>query len=406
MRRPVVFGLLWAGLAVTRSLGRAGIPVTGLTWDEHDFGLRSRYLAERLLVPRRDEAVLDALRGLSGSEPQTPSAPGSRPILIPERDENVELVLRRWDEVRAIADVPLPDDAGIVHALRRKERLPEQAARANVPIPATRAPESEDDVREIDLRPPFLVKPVEGQDFAFTFGEKLFVARDLDELLVAWRRARDAGFETVVQELVPKADEKIYSLLTYIGRDGEPLASVVGRKVRQGPLRFGTSAIFEVAYEQQVLDDGVRLLLSSGYRGFAQVEFAHDARDGDFKLLEVNTRLPMWAGIAMRPHFDMARIAYADLAGESVEPIGVLREPATWIYAAKDVWVSLQMARRRELALRDFLAQYARRAKVRSVLAADDPAPALASLGYLKSRVSAKEGEDGALPRTPRASSR
>ena len=155
-----------------------------------------------------------------------------------------------------------------------------------------------------------------------------------------------------------------------------------------------------------MLDDGVRLLLSSGYRGFAQVEFAHDARDGDFKLLEVNTRLPMWAGIAMRPHFDMARIAYADLAGESVEPIGVLREPATWIYAAKDVWVSLQMARRRELALRDFFAQYARRPKVRSVLAADDPAPALASLGYLKSRVRAKEGEDGALPRTPRASSR
>jgi hypothetical protein len=45
------------------------------------------------------------------------------------------------------------------------------------------------------------------------------------------------------------------------------------------------------------------------------------------------------------------------------------------------------MARRRELHPREFLRHYVRGKKVRAVFAADDPRPALASLGYLRSRV-------------------
>jgi predicted ATP-grasp superfamily ATP-dependent carboligase len=190
----------------------------------------------------------------------------------------------------------------------------------------------------------------------------------------------------VIQELVPDAEAKIFSLFTYIGCAGTPLASVVGRKVRQGPIRFGTSAVFEVRHDERVLELGLRLLRSSSYRGFAQVEFAHDARDDTFRLLEVNTRLPMWAGIAIRPEFDIARLAYDDLCGRPVEPLGTLTEPVSWVYFAKDAWVSLQLARRRELRLGELVSPYARRKKSRSVLALDDLRPALASVGYLRSK--------------------
>ena len=64
-----------------------------------------------------------------------------------------------------------------------------------------------------------------------------------------------------------------------------------------------------------------------------------------------------------------------------------MTEELTWIYLAKDVWVSAQMARRRELPAREFLRHYLNRKKVRATFAADDPAPAVASLGYLRSRV-------------------
>ncbi|HEX6490369.1 MAG TPA: hypothetical protein VF002_03215, partial [Gaiellaceae bacterium] len=179
----------------------------------------------------------------------------------------------------------------------------------------------------------------------------------------------------------------VFSLLTYIGRNGEPLANVTGRKVRQGPLRFGTSAVFESRREPEVEEQGLQLLRHVGYKGFAHVELVRDRRDGALKLVEVNTRLPIWAGIAMRREFDLARIAYDDLCGEPAAPARSLDGDTAWIYLAKDVWVSAQMARRRELGPRAFLSQYLRRPKVRAVFAADDPLPALASIGYLRSRL-------------------
>jgi len=101
----------------------------------------------------------------------------------------------------------------------------------------------------------------------------------------------------------------------------------------------------------------------------------------------VNTRPPIWAGIAMGPELGIARIAYDDLTGAEPLPERTLPDGITWLYLAKDVWVSAQMARRRELHPREFLRHYVGGKKVRAVFAADDPRPALASLGYLRSRV-------------------
>ena len=375
MRPAVVFGQLHAGLALDRALGRDGVTVHGLALDEHEFGLRSRYLASKRVV-HSDEEVLAALRALP-----------ERPVLFPERDENVAFVLRNWAGVHELADVPLPADPDIVLRLRRKERLPAEAAAAGVSAPGTVLARDEDAVRSADLQPPLLVKPAEGQEFALAFGEKAVVAPDVDAAVTAWRRAHEHGFDTIVQELIPDSHDFVYSLLTYIGREGEPLASVTGRKVRQGPLRFGTSAVFEARREPEVEEQGLKLLRHVGYKGFAHVELVRDPRDGELKLVEVNTRLPVWGGIAMGREFNLARIAYDDLAGRPARANGTPPDGVSWIYMAKDVWVSAQMARRRELRPREFLSHYLRRNKVRAVFAADDPLPALASLGYLRSRI-------------------
>ena len=87
----------------------------------------------------RDELLLAALR-----EAAAPDAP----VLFPERDESVDVVLRHWDEVRELADLPLPDDAEVVHRLRRKDLLREEASSAGVPMPATITP----DRRGVDPR--------------------------------------------------------------------------------------------------------------------------------------------------------------------------------------------------------------------------------------------------------------
>jgi D-aspartate ligase len=137
-----------------------------------------------------------------------------------------------------------------------------------------------------------------------------------------------------------------------------------------------------------VLELGLRLLRTAGYRGFAQVEFAHDARDDTFRVLEVNTRLPMWAGVAMSRYFDLARIAYDDLCGKPAPPARTFRDEVAWVYLAKDAWVAMQMLRSRDLGLGELVSPYLRRKKVRSTFSVDDPRPAFAAMSYLRSKLS------------------
>jgi D-aspartate ligase len=372
----VVLGLLWAGLSFARSLGRLGVEVSGVSMHPHEFGVRSRYL-RRMHRVHGDAAALTALREESGD----------RPVLLPERDDHVEFVLRHWDDLNDLYRLPMPPNPEVTRRLRRKETLPEEAERAGVPFPRTVTADSEETLRALDLRPPFLLKPVEGQHFAGSFGQKVIEAATLDELVTAWREARVRGFDTVVQELIPEAHEKIWSLFAYIGRSGRTLATVTGVKVRQGPIRFGTSAVFRTQSEPRVRELGLRLLETSGYQGFGHVEFAHDHRDDEFKLLEVNTRVPMWAGVAMSRYFDMARIAYDDLCGEPEPEPRHFEGELSWSFLAKDLHSSLAMARRRELGPRAFLRPYLHRHKVRAVLAKDDPLPALLVVPYLTQKL-------------------
>jgi predicted ATP-grasp superfamily ATP-dependent carboligase len=373
-----VLGLLWAGLSFARSLGRRGVPVTGITMHPHEFGTRSRYLRD-VSRAQGDEAVLKALRANAQGE--------AKPVLLPERDDHVELVLRHWDEVGGLFELPMPDDPDVARRLRHKATLPQEAERAGLDAPRTVAADSIETLRSLELRPPFLLKPVEGQHFAGSFGEKVLVAQTQADLVAQWKRAQDRGFDTVVQELVPDSENGIWSLFAYLGRSARPLATATGVKVRQGPLHFGTSAVFRTTPQPRVRELGLRLLETAGYKGFAQVEFAYDRRDGDFKLLEVNTRVPMWAGVAMTHRFDMARIAYDDLCGKpEPEPVD-LQQELWWAFFAKDLAVSLQMAKRRELTPAGWARPYLQRHKVRGVFAADDPLPALGVPAYARSKV-------------------
>jgi D-aspartate ligase len=379
--RAVVLGLQPAGLAFARSLARRGVSVTGVALERADFGLRSRYLRDRHLVldpvtERRDERLLSILRDTASD--------GSL-VVIPERDEHLEFVLRHWGEVHGLAAIPLPETSAAVEALRGKVTLPEVAAAAGVGTPTTVPLPDEDAVRAVTLPRPFLLKPLESERYAAAFSHKVVVVEDLDEGVTAWRRARSAGFDLLAQELVPDSNERILSLFAYIGRSGKALASVVGRKVRQGPARFGASTVFAVEFDSEVLDAGLRLLESVDYRGFAHVELVRDPRDGVLKLLEVNTRLPVWAGVAVSRYYDMAPVAYADLQGEGVQPLPPFTEPVSWVYLAKDAITAARLARRGQLRLRELAGPYVGR-HVSAVAARDDRGPVFAQARWLVAR--------------------
>jgi predicted ATP-grasp superfamily ATP-dependent carboligase len=281
--------------------------------------------------------------------------------------------------------VPLPDDPAATTALRDKHTLPALAAEAGLAAPRSVELSSPEALENGHLDFPFLLKPLDSERYAAVFREKVALVGDVEEAKAAWQRAAEAGFTLFAQELVPGSTDRILSLFTYIAGDGRPLGTVVGRKVRQGPPGFGSSTVFTVEPDREVLEAGLRLLAAVGYRGFAHVELVRDPRDRMLKLLEVNTRLPVWAGLALSRYYDLGPLAYADLCGRQVEPLPPFTERVSWTYLAKDVVTAARLFRHRQLGPRSFARPYLE-PHVPAVRAAHDLAPTGALLRWGASR--------------------
>ena len=238
-RPAVVLGLLWAGLSFARSLGRAGVPVTGITMHPHEFGARSRYLRDVRARARRRGGAEGAARAMRRATSKPVLLPGARrprrarPAPLGRGERAVRAAAARRSRGRA-APAAQGDAAAGGRAGRRR-----RAAHGRGGARSRRCARSTCGRRSCSSRSRASSSPA-------TFGEKVLVAHD------ARRRwsppgsgRRERGFDTVVQELVPGLRRRDLVALR-LHRPQRPAAgdASTGVKVRQGPLHFGTSAVF------------------------------------------------------------------------------------------------------------------------------------------------------------------
>jgi D-aspartate ligase len=288
------------GLAAIRSLGRAGLRVLALDHRPSALGFRSRY-AERLLCPdpfEDEHRFVNFVRALG------------EVVVFPTHDDSLNAIARYADDLEVLTPFPAWD---VLERMQSKRTQLEEAQAAGVDIPETRFPASAAEARGLSF--PLIVKPEHPVEFKRRFRRQAFRCDTVAELERAY--AQTEQFGPIVQELVPGGDDSLYSVGSYLARDGRELGVFCGRKLRQTPPGIGTCRVGEAVWIDEVVDAGLRLLRAFGYHGLSQVEFKHDARDGRFKLMEINPRLWQWHGLATACGVDLPRIAHADLVGET-----------------------------------------------------------------------------------------
>jgi D-aspartate ligase len=280
-------------------------------------GFRSRY-AEPLLIadanadPTRFVASIRALGEV---------------VVFPTHDGQLNLIAQHLGDLQVLAPFP---DWEILERVQSKRAQLDHAVAAGVDVPQTHHPRSAAEARaaaeEIGL--PVLVKPEHPVGFKQRFRRQAFRCESLDEVEDAYTRAEEFG--PMVQELIPGGDDTLYTVGSYLARDGRPLGVFSGRKLRQTPPGIGTCRVGEAVWAQDAVDAALRLLGAFGYFGLSQVEFKRDPRDRKFKLMEINPRLWQWHGLAAACGVDLARIAYADLVGEKPEEATMNGEGKRW----------------------------------------------------------------------------
>jgi D-aspartate ligase len=296
------------GLAAIRSLGRVGIRVLAVDHRPSALGFRSRY-AERFVCPdphADEERFIAFVRALG------------RIVVFPTHDEALNAIARHLDALDLLAPFPGWD---VLEQVQSKRSQLEHAVSAGVDAPQTRYPGSAAEARAAaqELGLPVLVKPERPIGFKQRFRRQAFRCESVAEIEDAFTRAEEFG--PMVQELVPGGDDTLFTVGSYISRDGRPLGVFSGRKLRQTPPGIGTCRVGEAVWVQEAVDAALALLRAFGYFGLSQVEFKRDPRDGRFKLMEINPRLWQWHGLASACSVDLPLIAYADLTGRALPAV-------------------------------------------------------------------------------------
>jgi D-aspartate ligase len=373
----VVLGGDSQGLGIARSLGRHGVPVCVVD-DETSISRVSRFVqhAVRVRDLRGESSLLDALALARGRF----SLSGW--VLYPTRDEQVAALAANRDLLARDFRVPTPGLASIRYVWDKREtyRLAEQLS---IPIPRTWFPCSEADLDAIDVSSPLVVKPAIKEHFFYTTHAKAWRADNRAELTAAFRRAAEIveDGEVIVQELIPGGGQQQYAYCALV-RAGQPVASMTVRRCRQHPSDFGRASTYvETISLPELAEPSIRFLQKIDYYGLVELEFKHDARDGAYKLLDVNARTWGYHSLGQAAGVDFPYLLFRDQLGNAVGEAHA-RPGVRWIRLTTDVPNAVRDISAGKLRARDYLRTLFA-VDTEAVFSLRDPLPGLYELALI-----------------------
>jgi len=338
-------------------------------------GAASRYARRGVVCPpcKNEEAQLEFLRHLALQQ-------GLRGwVLFPTTDDMVALVGKHHEFLAKFYRLTTPPWT-ILRWGCDKRLLHQLATDLGIASPPTFCPRDRKEVEVLPCTFPSILKPAMRLGSNRLSREKAWRVEDRAELLARYDEAcRIVPHELLmVQEVLPGGGESQFSYAA-LCRNGQPLASMMARRLRQFPMEFGRfSTYVESIDEPPIAEAAARLLAAMQFTGLVEVEFKRDPRDGKFKVLDVNPRVWGWHTLGRRAGVDFPYLAWRLVNGEDVVPV-CGRPGAGWFRLGADFPMALQEIFRRRLSIASYLKSLWSSPEW-ATFAWDDPLPGVAGL--------------------------
>ncbi len=343
----LILGSGLTGLGVLRLLAAHAVP-TYTVDARRDMVARSRWYrpAPRLLDETPDSDRLAEYLDSLALE---------RAVLIPCSDAWTRAVSGLPEEIRETFQASVPARSS-VEELVDKDRFRVLLARLDVPRPRGFLLRDEADLAaasDPEISSGFL-KPTDSQLFSSRFGCKGFWAHDRREASRRIREARDAGVVLMLQEWIPGDASHIVQIDGFVDRNGTLVGLLARRRIRMEPPRLAnTSSAVTIPATDVAEPIGVtrKIIEAVKYRGVFSAEFKFDARDGHFKILEVNARPYWYIAHTAAAGVDLAWMSYLDALDLPVPRISSYRLGVYGVYEINDaraLWRSWSSHRRQD----------------------------------------------------------
>ena len=302
-------------LAVVRSLGRAGIPVTVGSRQPSSLAGSSRYCSKTIVYPSPSNArqeFEDFLRREMASRQYH--------ILLPMTDMVTRIIAGQRDALSPFVCLPIPAEDRLILAQDKRCAL-KLAEQVFLSTPATYMLNPGDSIEDVVGRVhfPVVIKPRFSsfpQGAGWISGNVEY-ARDAEELVRKYRQSHSRIPFPLVQEKIEGEGMGVFLLLW----DGELKAAFCHRRLREKPPWGGPSVYREsIPLDPKLLRKSMAFLEAIGWQGPAMLEFKVDRRDGQPKLMEVNARFWGSLQLAIDAGINFPLMLYRLATGEKVAP--------------------------------------------------------------------------------------
>jgi len=380
----VVLKFNHGALGIARSLGRLGIAVYGVHANLDAPAMRSRHLRGRLAWDVERSPASDTVDLLL----QLGRRLGRSAILIPISDRTALFVDDNAEALRERFLFPrLPPQ--LAATLISKQASHFLARSVGVSVPTAVFPRNREGVlRFLETAAfPVVLKGVDGSRLAEQHGLRLVIANGPGELLEHYDALEEPQQPNLMlQEYVPGGEDGTWMFNGYFDRNSECLFGLCGRKLRQTPAYAGSASLAVCLRNDTVESIALRFLKAVRYQGIVDVDFRFDARDGSYKLLDVNPRIGSTFRLFVSGSgMDVARALYLDLTGQPVVADAPVYE-RKWIIEDWDLESFLRYRRDGRLKLGQWLGSL-RGVRETAWFALDDLAPGLAILAESLARL-------------------
>lgn len=389
----VELALHHGALAIARSAGRLGVQVFDAHPGRTSRGCRSRYCRPgvQLATEERDpQQTLVRLRGFTAEH--GPS------VLVPVDDASAMFVADHADELANAGFFFPRQPGGLVRTLASKRAMHDICRRHEIPTPSALFPSGEQELlsgaehmtfpivaKRIDGSQPTLAQRANtgaGLDPAVR-PPSVLIAADPDELLAAYR-AMESPLEpnVMLQEYVPGGPETVWMFNGYFDADSECRVAFTGRKLRQSPPYTGMTTLGVCLANPTVEQLTRRLAKVLGYRGIMDIGYRYDARDGQYKLLDLNPRIGTTFRLFVdHSGVDVLRALYFDLSDRPV-PESRTPEGRRWLVEPADLRSSWVYLRNGDITCSDWVRSF-RHVQETAWLSFEDPRPAATTVALL-----------------------
>ncbi len=338
------------GLNAIRTLGRLGIPAHVVDGDPRTPAFSSRYCRGKHVWDMEKAPLHETLQYLA----DLARTLGRRAVLLATTDIAAEFVaantaaLEKWFLFPHVRP-------GLIESLHNKRAMHSLAETAGVPTPKTSFPESRLDALQFgeEATFPVIMKTIETRNGR---GSLKAIVHRKEDLLSHYNFLQDSGCPNVLlQEFIPGGEDANWMFNGYFNAESDCLFGMSGRKLRQYRPYAGVTSLGIVQPNSVISALTTRLMKAIGYRGILDVGYRYDARDGRYKIFDVNPRVGCTFRLFVSDTgMDVVRALYLHLTNQPVIA-GEAAPGRRWIVEDLDAGASFQYWRNGTLSAREWL---------------------------------------------------